>query len=52
MGSIKYIGRTIIENAGSTKWIATNGNIDFKATKEVMLQSGNKVKYNRYEPLK
>ncbi|WP_025142905.1 hypothetical protein [Pedobacter jeongneungensis] len=51
MGTIKYISKTITENAESTKWSATDGNIDFNATKELMLQSADKVKYDRYEPV-
>lgn len=50
MGTIKYICKTITETAASTKWSAINGDINFNATKEVMLQSGDKVKYDRYEP--
>ncbi|QNN43831.1 hypothetical protein [Pedobacter roseus] len=50
MGTIKYISKKITETAASTKWSAINGDINFNATKEVMLQSGDKVKYDRYEP--
>ncbi|GAA4212917.1 hypothetical protein GCM10022289_44400 [Pedobacter jeongneungensis] len=52
MGTIKYISKTITENAESIKWFATNGDINLNASKEVMLQSRDKIKYDRYEPVK
>ncbi|KQM71448.1 hypothetical protein ASE74_23405 [Pedobacter sp. Leaf216] len=51
MGTIKYIAKTITENAGSIKWVATNGNISFNAAKEVVLKSGTKVVYGEYESI-
>lgn len=52
MGTIKYISKTITENIGSAKWLSTHGDINFNATKEVMLQSKYKIKYDRYVPTK
>lgn len=52
MGKIKYISKTITENIGSAKWFSTQGGINFNATKEVILQSKHKIKYDRYVPSK
>lgn len=52
MGTIKYISKTITENIGSAKWFSTQGGINFNATKEVILQSKHKIKYDRYVPSK
>jgi len=52
MGTIKYIAKTITENAGRLKWLATKGNIEFNAKKEVLLQSGSKINYGAYGPVK
>ncbi|CAH0123691.1 hypothetical protein SRABI27_03903 [Pedobacter sp. Bi27] len=52
MGTIKYISKTITENIRSAKWFSTQGAINFNATKEVILQSRYKIKYDRYVPSK
>ena len=51
MGTIKYIAKTITETAESIKYVATNGNIEFNAKKEVVLQSHSKIRYDKYEPV-
>lgn len=51
MGTIRYICKTLTENAESIKWFATNGDIRFNAAKEVILQSRHKIRYDRYEPI-
>lgn len=50
MGSIKYFAKTISESSESSRWFATNGDIEFDSIKEVALQSKEKLKYDIYEP--
>jgi hypothetical protein len=52
MGSIKYIAKSISEKAESSRWFATNGNIELNASNEVALQSTQKVDYKAYVPPK
>lgn len=52
MGTIKYISKIITENIGSVKWFSTQGGINFNATKEVILQSKYKIKYDQYASTK
>lgn len=49
MGYIRYIAKKITETAGSIKLVASNGNIEFNSAKEIILQSGKKVRYEHYE---
>lgn len=50
MGSIKYLAKTITEKSESSRWFATNGDINFNASKEVAMQSTQKVQYGTYTP--
>lgn len=50
MGEIKYLAKGITETSDKANWYATNGDIHFNAGKDVMLQSTNKVQYEKYEP--
>ena len=49
MGTINYIAKQISENSGTAKWHATNGDINLNASKQVNLQSKNKVQYTNYQ---
>lgn len=51
MGTIRYIAKNITETAESSKWIASNGDIAFNTTKEIIQQSKNNIQYNQYEPI-
>lgn len=51
MGTIRYIAKNITETAESSKWIASNGDITFNATNEIIQQSKNKTRYDKYEPI-
>ncbi|RFZ89978.1 hypothetical protein D0C36_23765 [Mucilaginibacter conchicola] len=50
MGSIKYIAKSISEQSTSSRWFATNGDINLNAGKEVAMQSSQKVQYDTYTP--
>ncbi|WP_293311465.1 hypothetical protein [Pedobacter sp. UBA5917] len=51
MGTIRYIAKNITETAESSKWIASNGDIAFNTTKEIIQQSKNNIQYNQYKPI-
>ncbi|MBB5635372.1 hypothetical protein HDE68_001260 [Pedobacter cryoconitis] len=50
MSSIKYFSKNLSETSGSSRWFATDGDMEFSAIKEMGLQSNQKVKYDNYTP--
>jgi len=50
MSSIRYFSKNLSENSESSRWFATDGDLEFNALKEMGLQSNQKVKYDNYTP--